>query len=181
MTVARMALSQRQFPEAESRSEQALALAGTQLKRTAISATFTSGLAQVLSGSSAGRVKCQQAVATARQFGDPLLLSDALTMLAEAQLKGGDAAAALKSSVEAQGLAARVGSPDTELNACLAAARASGNLHDFQQARDYATRADKLLESLKQLWGSDNYNSFLKRPDIQIFRAELNQFLANNN
>lgn len=178
MAVARMALSERQFSEALARSQQALALIGTQLKRIAIVATFTSGLAQALSGSSGGRVKCEQAVETAREVGDPLLLSEALVMLAEAQLQSGDEAAALKTSLEAQELSARVGSPDTELTAWLIAARASRSAGNFQQAHDYATRADKLLGSFQQLWGSDNYNFFLNRPDIQVSRTQLNQLLA---
>jgi tetratricopeptide (TPR) repeat protein len=180
LSLARMALSERQFSEAQKKSAQALTLTGT-LKRNAITATFTNGVAEVFSGASGGRVKCQQAVTTARQFGDPLLLSDALIMLAEAEFKSGDAPAALQSSVEAQELAARVGSLDTEFIACLAAARASARVGDSQKAGEYATRADKLLESLKQLWGDDNYNSFLKRPDIQILRTELNQPLAQKN
>jgi serine/threonine protein kinase/tetratricopeptide (TPR) repeat protein len=177
LTLARMALSQLQFSQARTRSEQALALSGP-VKRVAVTATFTSGLAQVLSGSPGGLVKCEQAVAAAREVGDPSMLADALIMLAEAQLKGGEAAAALKSAIEAQQLSARVGSRDTEFSACLAAARASGHLGDSQNAHDYATRADNLLGNLQQLWGSDNYNSFLKRPDIQKFRLERNQLIA---
>jgi hypothetical protein len=178
VAVARMALSERQFPEALARSQQALALASAQLKRAAIVATFTNGLAQVLSGSSAGRQKCEQAVNMARQVGDPLLLSEALLTFAEAQLQSGDAAAALKAALEAQELSARVGSSDTEMMALLAVARASRGAGDFQGALNYATRADKLLAGFQQLWGNDNYNSFLNRPDIQIFRAQLNQLLA---
>jgi tetratricopeptide (TPR) repeat protein/predicted Ser/Thr protein kinase len=178
LAIARMALSERHFPEALARSQQAFALTGTQLKRAAVMATFTSGLAQALSGSSAGRVKCEQAVKSARELGDPLLLAESLLMLAEAQLHSRDAAAALKSSLEAKELSARIGSPDTELTAWLTAARASRGAGDFQNAREYATRADKLLGSFEQLWGKDNYNFFLNRPDIQLARTQLNQLLA---
>lgn len=178
LALARMALSERHFPEALARSQQAFALTGTELKRAAIMATFTSGLAQALSGSSAGRIKCEQAVKSARELGDPLLLAESLLMLAEAQLHGRDAAAALKSSLEAQELSARIGSPDTELTAWLTAARASRGTGDFQNAREYATRADKLLGSFEQLWGNSNYNFFLNRPDIQLARTQLNQLLA---
>jgi hypothetical protein len=118
-------------------------------------------------------------VKTARDVGDPLLLSEALLMHAEAELQGGDAAAALKSSLEAQELAARVGSPDTELTAWLTAARASHSLKDFQNAHDYAAHADKLFSSFQQLWGDDNYKLFLNRPDIQLSRSQLNQLLAH--
>jgi hypothetical protein len=181
MVVARIALSERKFPEALAASQKALALAGTKLKRTAIAATFTSGLAQTLSGSAAGRLKGVEAVDMARKVGDPLLLAEALLVLAEGQLQSGNSADALKAALEAQDLSARIGSPDTELLALQAAARASRSVGDSQGARDYATRADKLLGGFQQLWGSDNYNSFLNRPDIQILRAQLNQLLAQTN
>jgi tetratricopeptide (TPR) repeat protein len=173
MAMARMALSERQFPEALTRSQQALALAGTEMKRIAVAATFTSGSAQAFSGSAAGRIKCEQAVNMARQIGDPLLLSEALLMLAECELQSGAAAGALKAALEAQELSARVGSPETELAALLVAARASRSVGDISGAQDYATRADKLLGSFQQLWGNDNYNSFLNRPDIQVSRNRL--------
>ena len=54
MSLARLELTQRHFPEAVRNSQKAFTLAGTQLKRTAIMATFTGGLAQVLSGSASG-------------------------------------------------------------------------------------------------------------------------------
>jgi hypothetical protein len=61
------------------------------------------------------------------------------------------------------------------------ATRASRGAGDSISAHNYATQAEKLLGSFQQLWGNDNFNSFLNRPDIQIFRAELNQFLAQTN
>ena len=126
-------------------------------------------------------MKCDQAVQSARDLGDPWILSEALLMLSEAQLRSDDAAGALKTSLEAQELSARVGSPDTELTAWLLAARASRSAGDSPSAHNYATQAEKLLGSFQQLWGNDNYNSFLNRPDIQIFRTELNQLLAQKN
>ncbi|HLN97655.1 MAG TPA: tetratricopeptide repeat protein [Pyrinomonadaceae bacterium] len=179
MALARIALSQRQLAEARTRSERAMAVAGTQLKRVAIAATFTSGLSQSLSGAKAGKLKCEQAVNTARDVGDPLLLAEALLTLAEAQLQSADNAAALKSALEARELAARVGSPDTEFTAWLLAARASRGTDDLN-AREYAARADKLLGSFEQLWGENNYKSFLARPDIQLSRTQLSQVLAQN-
>ena len=181
MAQGRMALTQGKYPEAAAKSQQALMLSGTLLKRIAIMATFTGGLAQALSGSSAGRLKCDEAVKAARELNDPLILSEALLMLAQAQLQSGATAAALKSSLEAQELSARIGSPDTELTAWLLAARASRSAGDSASAHNYAAQAEKLLGSFQQLWGNDNYNSFLNRPDIQILRTELNQPLAQKN
>ena len=178
LALARMALSERRFPEAITNSQKALTLADTQLKRVSLMANFTSGLAQAMTGSSAGRPKCDQAVANAREIGDPLLLSESLLMLAEAQLNSGDHAAALKAAHEARELAARIGSPDTELMACLIAARASRDAKDSYRAQEYASRANTLLQSFEQLWGSTEYNLFVNRPDIQFSRTQVNQLLA---
>ena len=180
LTLARIALTQRNFPEAIAHSQRAFALA-TQLKRTAITAMFTSGLAESFSGSSTGRRKCEQAVQSARELGDPIILSDALLALAQAQLEEGDAQAGLKSSLESQELSSRIGNPEIELMALLTAARNSRSLHESSTALDYANRADKLLSSFQQLWGPTNYTSYLNRPDIQVSRTQLNELLAQKN
>src|SRR5258705_5965119 len=85
LTLARIAFTQRHFPEAIVNSQRAFGLA-TQLKRPAILATFTGGLAQVFSGSATGRLKCEQAEGSARVLGEPIVLSEALVALAQAQL-----------------------------------------------------------------------------------------------
>ena len=175
---SRIALSERNFPEALSHSQKALTLSGTKLKRLAVIATFTNGLAEAMSGSAGGGVKCDQAVNTARTIGDPLLLAESLLTLGEAQAQKNDAAGALRSSLEAQQLAARIGSPEAELTAWLIAARASRALGDLSNAHDYATRADALLHSFEPLWGAAEYNSFLNRPDIQFSRTQLIELLA---
>ena len=68
-----------------------------------------------------------------------------------------------------------------ELMALLTAARNSRSLRDYPKALDYATRADKLIASFQQLWGEDNYNSYLNRPDIKVSRTQLNELLAQKN
>ena len=142
---------------------------------------FTSGLAESFSGSATGRRKCEQAVQRAREVGDPIILSDALLALAQAQLEEGDAQAGLKTSLESQELSSRIGNPEIELMALLTAARNSHSLHESSTALDYANRADKLLSSLQQLWGPTNYTSYLNRPDIQVSRTQLNELLAQKN
>src|SRR4030095_1234670 len=142
---------------------------------------LTSVLAQVFSGSSTGRLKCEEAVKSARELGDPIVLSEALVALAQAQLEGRDAAAGLKTSIEGQELAARIGTREIELMRLLTAAGNSRSLRDYQGALDYAPRADKLITSFEQLWGADNYNSYLNRPDIKVSRTQLNELLAQKN
>jgi eukaryotic-like serine/threonine-protein kinase len=172
LSLGRIALSQRQFSEAIAKGNEALSLAGT-VKRYSASANFISGLAQVFSGSASGQVKCQQAIADARDSGDPWLLAEALLMSAEAHLKVGDNAGALPAAAEAEDLATRLGSPDTLIMARLLLARANQGSGNVQKARDYTTQVNTLLSTLEQDWGQDNYNSYLNRPDIQFSRTQI--------
>jgi serine/threonine protein kinase/Flp pilus assembly protein TadD len=176
---ARMSLSERKFDDAQTKSKQALALAGTQVKIVVMEATFTLGLAQTLSGATRlGQLKCQEAVEMARQSGDPALLSEALLALAEAQIQAGDSQGALKSSIESQQLFAHSGNQDAEWRAWLVAARASRSAGDIQQSQVYAARVESLLSGLQQKWGGDNYNTYLSRPDVQFSRKQLGELIA---
>jgi len=179
VTMARIALSERRLPEARAAAQQALALAGNQVKSTAIEATFTLGLAQALSGAiRQGQLKCQEALEMARQGDDPSLLSEALLSLAEAMVQGGDTAGALKYSLEAQELFARSGKQDYEWIAWLIAARASRSAGDIQKAHEYGSRAENLLSGLQQKLGKDNYNTYLNRPDVLFSRKQLSELIA---
>ena len=177
LAAARMALSERQFAEAQANGQHATSLAGPEQKHFAIPATFTIGLAQALAGSARhGEKKCQEAVALARQSGDPALLSEALLALAEAMIENGNCAGALGNALESLGLFARTDKKDLEWVAYLTAARASRR--DDQKGREYAVRAQELLSELQQKWGGDNYNIYLNRPDVKFSRKQLSEFIA---
>ena len=179
LALARMALSQRQFKEAQAKSQQALVVAGGQVKSAAISATYTLGSAQALAGSGReGRLKCEAALLAARQGGDPSLLSEALLALAEVLIQSGDSAGALKAALESQEFFARFGKQDYEWRAWLIAARASRATGDAQKVREYSSRADSLLSGLQQRWGDNDYNTYLTRPDVQFSRKQLSEFIA---
>jgi tetratricopeptide (TPR) repeat protein len=173
---ARMALSERKFDEAKTKSQQAEALAGTTLKGTAVEAAYTLGLAQALSGATKdGQKKCQTAVAIATDYGNPALLAEALLALAETQLSTGDVAGALASALRCQQILAGLGKQDFEWIAWLIAARASRSSGDGTKAREYAARAADLLAGLQQKWGNENYDGYLNRPDIESFRKQLGE------
>jgi len=178
LALARMALSERRLPEAKVKSRQTLALAGSQLKGTAAEATYTLGLAEIFSNSAReGRVKCEQAVLVATDSGDLLRLSEGLLALSEAMLQTGDAQNALTTSLRAQELFARLGKQDFEWLAWLNAARASKTLADENKTRESATRAADLLAGLEQRWGRDHFNSYVRRPDIDLFRKQLSDLV----
>jgi serine/threonine protein kinase/Tfp pilus assembly protein PilF len=168
---AQLALSQRRFPEAKARAQASLASSSTQFEVTTIEAKFTLGLAQALSGSAPeGRKLCEEAVEQARRASDEALLSKSLLALAEVALASGDAAVALRNALEAQVRFARASQPESEWRAWLVAARAE---RDEAIRRSYTARASEILSSLEQKWGTDAFNSYMTRPDVQISRQQL--------
>jgi tetratricopeptide (TPR) repeat protein/predicted Ser/Thr protein kinase len=179
VVLARLALSQDRWPDAQAKAQKAETLAGTELQGTAAEALFTMGLAKALSGAAKqGGLKCQQAIDSARQSGDPAVLSESLLALAEAMAQAGDAAGATKNALEAQQIFARAGRRDCEWLAWLIAARASKANGEADKARDYALRAQQVLVSIQQQWGNDNYNSYLNRPDVQLARKQLSEIVS---
>jgi len=180
IAMARLALSERQFHEAQVKGQKALDIAADQLMSAAITATFTIGLAQSFSGASRqGLMKCQEAAELARHSGDPYLISEALLALADVMSKNGNTQGALKNSLESQEVFARAGRQDCEWLAWLIAAQASRSAGNTQKAHEYATRAQDLLSSLQQKWGTDNYNFYLNRPDVQFSRKALSEFIGD--
>ena len=168
---AQLALSQRRFPEAKARAQASLASSSTQFEVTTIEAKFTLGVTQALSGSAPeGRKLCEEAVEQARRASDEALLSKSLLALAEVTLESGDAAVALRNALQAQERFARASQPESEWRAWLVAARAE---RDEATRRSYTARASEILSSLEQKWGTDAFNSYMTRPDVQISRQQL--------
>ena len=50
---------------------------------------------------------------------------------------------------------------------------------DKSAAHDYAARADKACNELQEKWGAEAFQSYLRRPDIQMYRKQLAQFLTS--
>jgi serine/threonine protein kinase/uncharacterized protein HemY len=180
LTQAHMALSENRFAEAQAKSEQALSVAGDSNKSLAVEARRTLGLAQSYAGATAkGELLCAEAVAKAKQTGDPWLISCSMLALAKAQLAKGDAPAALASAREAQESFARAGQKVSEWRAWFVAARASQRAGDLEAARDYASRAANLLAELQQTWGAATFNIYQARPDVQLCRKQLGELSAS--
>jgi tetratricopeptide (TPR) repeat protein len=179
LTDGRMALSQRRFGEAKTKAQQAIDLAGTQVRDLAVQAKYTIGLAQALSGATqAGRKLCEDAVALAKEGNSPRLLSGALLALAEVLLKANDSAGSLASALQVQPMFAQSGQHESEWRAWLIAARASQIANNTSAMREHVNRADSLCAGLQQKWGADAYNSYLQRPDIQVYRQDIAQIVS---
>jgi tetratricopeptide (TPR) repeat protein len=178
---AEMALSQRLFPLAKEKSRQALVLSGTQSQEEAIEAKRILGLALALSGAaSEGKAACEEALALATSTNNPWLISKAQLALAEAMLESGDAQGALTNSLRAQESFALAGQQASEWRAWLIAALAARRANHETQAHEFAAHAAKLLSSLEEKWGAQDYSSYLSRQDVQSARKKLNEFSQSN-
>jgi hypothetical protein len=97
--------------------------------------------------------------------------------LAEILLLEKNAEQALNAAQEVLKIFAQSGQKDSEWRTLLIAARASDLAGNRSAAQDFAARADKACSELQQRWGADNYESYLRRPDIQAYRTQLAQLL----
>jgi serine/threonine protein kinase/Tfp pilus assembly protein PilF len=180
LTRAQMALSERRFNDAITESQEVLRIAGTQYKENAVQAKSTLGLAKLYSVSRReGKELCQQALQTASVSPGPALVAGTQLTTAEALLENGDAEGASRYALQAAEFFERSGQQDSGWRALLIASRASRLKNDREKASEYASRAARVLGSLQQTWGTENYNSYLNRPDIQEYRKQLEAVLAS--
>lgn len=174
---AQMASSELDWRQAQAKAQKALDLTGTGLTNIAIDAMSTRGLARVFAGQlRQGKADCEQAVKTAKETTEPGLMAQSLLTLSQAYLQSGDRGGALKTSLESQEMFSRLGALDHEWIALLIAARASEGSGEPQKALEIAARAEAVRGGLQQFWGTDNYNSYLNRPDIQLYLKWLSGF-----
>lgn len=179
LTNSQMALSERRFDEAKEKGQRALDLAGTEYRDVALQAKYTLGLAQALAGAAQpARKPCEEAVAMSKELKSPRQLSSALLALAEVLLLGNNAPRALATALEAQAMFAHAGQQDSEWRALLIAARASQLAGNKSSMQDYASRADALCAGLQEKWGADAYAGYLRRPDIAIYRQQIDQIFS---
>jgi tetratricopeptide (TPR) repeat protein len=173
---ARMALVELNYAEARSKCHQALNVIAPQNNNTLAIAKGVLGLTHARSGETArGRKLCEEAAATAERTGDPRLVADTRLMLAEALLDSREAQGALKAALQAQESFARLRKQESEWRAWLVAARASQRLGDHEAARVQLSQAERLLAKLREDWGADAFNSYLNRPDIQLYRQQFDE------
>jgi serine/threonine protein kinase/Tfp pilus assembly protein PilF len=176
---ARIALSKNRFNVAQQQAQQALELAATQFKDIAVQARYTLGQALALGGLPAQSKRlCEEAVEEAGGLHNPRYTSEAILFLAEVLLATGDSRTALEKAAQAQTGFARLGQQTSEWLALTVAAQAAYREGDRQLAGKYASQAMDLLPKLEQIWGTQGYNGFLSRPDIQKRRQQLDDLLA---
>jgi serine/threonine protein kinase/Tfp pilus assembly protein PilF len=177
---AQMALSQRDFQVAETKSRETMNLSKSRNDQVFIAAKFTLGLTQALSGTlRAGVSSCDEALALAEKKDDQRLIADARLALAEASLQAGAWQKAFSAAHEAQSSFAGLGALESEWRSWSLAARASRLARNNAQASRYASRANETLARLRQKWGAQTYNQYLNRPDIQFQFKRLDESIPN--
>ena len=182
LALAEIALMQDNFANARATAEKVVELAGTEFKGSVTSAKIVIGLAEGYGGArsaAAGKQTTSAAVDVAKQLNDPAQLAAAQAAFAAALLLAGDSRSAATNAVQAQEVFARLGQSESEWQSLLIAAQASENLGEKNQAREYAMRAKDTFAKLEQRWGSEDYKSYLSRPDIQRFRKQLEQLTGS--
>jgi serine/threonine protein kinase/Tfp pilus assembly protein PilF len=180
LTAAEISLSEGRFAEAKAGAEQVLQAAGADMRNVGTSAKIVIGLAHSYSGGKAlARQLATQAVDMAKELNDPAQLATAQLAFAEIMLISGDAQAAAGSALEARQAFGRLGQPASEWRALLIAAQASQNGGDKTKAHEYAGQARDTLARLEQRWGSENYQSYLRRPDVQRYRKQMDQIAGS--
>lgn len=181
LTLAEIELSRESYSAARSAGQKALDDAGTEFKKVATTARTIIGLSESFGGSHAkGKQLTTEAMEMARQLNDPSELARAQLAVARAMALAGDFQSASSNALQAAEIFARLDQPASEWQALLTVAQASDKTGDKTAARGYAMRARDTLSKLEQRWGSDNYKTYLSRPDIQRLRQQLEQLNASS-
>jgi len=180
LALAAIALMQDNFPNAKALAQKAAAAAGTEFKTVAADAKIVIALAETYTGAKAvGQKGMVEAVDLAKQLNDPARLATALLAQAAVALLSGDSTAASSNALQAEEVFARLGQSASQWQALLIAGQASQTMGDKNRAREYAMRAKDTLTKLEQRWGSENYRSYLSRPDIQRSIKQLEQLTGS--
>ena len=176
---ARIALSQLRYADAKKEGQLALDASADKFPDVALQAKTCLGLADAFSGDApAGRKLCEEALDMARKTNSRPLISNSQLALAEALLAEHNASASLQNAQAVEKIFGQSGQKDSEWRALLIAARASDISGDKSATQTYASRADGTCNELAQTWGADAYASYLRRPDIQVYRKQLMQLIG---
>jgi tetratricopeptide (TPR) repeat protein/tRNA A-37 threonylcarbamoyl transferase component Bud32 len=172
---AQMALSELRPGDAKANAAEAVKLAGTEIKRAAVEARSALGLAQALTGAaSEAKLTSEKAVELATNENDGRLLARSTLALAEVMLERGDGQRSLTAALKALETFAQSGLSESVWRAWLVAGRAARRLND-PRTQEYFSQADRALAALQQKWEAEAFNSYLNRPDIQLYRKQLGE------
>lgn len=174
LTQARLALSERKLPEAAAEAQRVLDINGAESNSTSVEAEYLLGLTQSLSGQAGkGSKRCENALSAARKLTAPLLLSNALLAQAEGAVLAGDARTALTNAQEARQRFAAAGQHESEWRTLSIEAWANEKAGDKTLAQETARQGSGILADFEKRWGSENYKTYIERPDVKESRRRL--------
>jgi hypothetical protein len=119
-------------------------------------------------------------VALAEKGTDKRLLLESRLAMAQAELASGNAEEAGKIALQVQAEFDKLRQPESEWQAGLLAALAYQRMGRQQLAYDQASRAAKILDTLRSKWGEKPFALYLLRPDIKQRYKRLNELIPSN-
>ncbi len=180
LALAWHALLQNNYAEAKANAAKALESAGNEFKAVQFGAKLCAAIAEAHSGSkAAAKQSSVDGLELARQLNDPAQIAVAELVSAITALDAGDTSAAMGFAQQAEEVFGRLDQASLRWQALVVLAQSSQNSGDKTRATEYAVRARDILATLEQRWGSDNFNSYLNRPDIQVRRKQLAQLVGS--
>ncbi len=93
-------------------------------------------------------------------------------------MNSGDTKRAIESALKAQTFFTNAGLAESNWRSWLIAGLASQKAGDRNNAQNYLKSAAEAFSSLQQKWGAEVFKSYQARPDIQLYRRQLEQSSA---
>lgn len=173
---AQMALSEGDYSQAKTRSNQALSVmvGNNRSLNTEASIKSVLGITEVLSGSLVSGLRlCKEATDLIGGLGNH---ADAEThlVLAEALLENGKLKEAVSAALLAQNQFEILHRQESEWRAWLLAARASKQLRDDARAREALSHAQETLQLLRSKWGQESFDSYTSKSEIRKYLSQMN-------
>jgi tetratricopeptide (TPR) repeat protein len=177
---ARLSLIQGHFTEAKTRAGNALAAAKDKFPEAALDAERLLAAAQDGGGSEKiAKQTAADALELAKRLNDPGQLAQTQLVAAGTMLAAGDNQDALTAANQAQSFFARADQMASNWQALLIGGLASRGLGDTTKSHEYGARAEESLARLRQSWGPEVFESYLRRPDIQQLQKRLKELTGS--
>jgi serine/threonine protein kinase len=167
-------LSQRQYAAVLTTAAEVIARTDKQMMEPVIRAKNASAVAKLAAGRHAeARKLAEEAVTQAIDLGDPALLYSARLTLADVLLQTNDGTRALELAFTDLEHLVQNAQLDSLWRVYVIAARAKQQLNDVAGAREYASKAREVLVRQERAWGANDFQQYLKRPDVSSLLLSL--------
>lgn len=167
--------SEQNFKSALAESQKANDSSGEETGEISVQVMFVKGLVNSHSGSKeVGKELCRKAVEESEKIGMAYLILNSKLALVEALLANNEAQEALNIFNDLKKSFVNGGNFPVQLQSSVLAAQASRTLNDKAKADEYAAQANRFLTEIEKTFGTENYKTYLSRPDVQSYLNQLN-------